>query len=75
MTCRRRPFALLRSTYTSLTERWVALTIRRTVTTCASPTIVPAAHVLANEFSAEWPSGVYAKIEAFVAEQVEGVHK
>ena len=35
--------------------------------------IVPTAHSLANEVSAEWPSGLYAKIEAVVAEQVATV--
>ena len=32
--------------------------------------IVPAAHALAGELGAEWPSGVYAKIESVIADQV-----
>ena len=35
--------------------------------------IVPAAHALASELGAEWPSGVYAKVESIIAEQVASI--
>ena len=37
--------------------------------------IVPTAHALASEFSTEWPSGLYAKVEAVITEQVASIAK